>query len=199
MTISYSFRSWNISISINLIFFLDIIRGFKAKLAEKRKYDHLLTYRFLVASELWVFLNLVLALFMSIPAVNRYTHGTHITVAHAMGTTIGINTMILLGSFSWLLRMDQQGDRVVRQARLGARMALIGLPMLWFSLIAAGVLKGYRSVALGMTDHQELMEPVDQVLLVFLAGGVVVLAGLGTIAITYLGVLLRGARSRGIS
>jgi nitric oxide reductase subunit B len=181
------------------IFFLDIIRGFKAKLAEKRKYDHLLTYRFLVASELWVFLNLVLALFMSIPAVNRYTHGTHITVAHAMGTTIGINTMILLGSFSWLLRMDQQGDRVVRQARLGARMALIGLPMLWFSLIAAGVLKGYRSVALGMTDHQELMEPVDQVLLVFLAGGVVVLAGLGTIAITYLGVLLRGARSRGIS
>lgn len=31
----------------------------------------------------------------SIPAINLFTHGTHITVAHAMGSTIGINTMIL--------------------------------------------------------------------------------------------------------
>ena len=35
---------------------------------------------------------------MSIPAINIYTHGTHVTVAHAMGTTIGINSMILMAA-----------------------------------------------------------------------------------------------------
>ena len=31
---------------------------------------------------------------MSIPTINIYTHGTHVTVAHAMGTTIGINMIL---------------------------------------------------------------------------------------------------------
>ena len=86
------------------IFLINIMRGFRHKLAEQRRYKHLLPYRFLIASELWVFLNLFLALLMSIPAINRYTHGTHITVAHAMGTTIGINSMILLASLGYMLR-----------------------------------------------------------------------------------------------
>ena len=43
---------------------------------------------------------------MSIPALNLYTHGTHVTVAHAMGTTIGINSMILFAAC-----FDFFGDR----------------------------------------------------------------------------------------
>jgi nitric oxide reductase subunit B len=49
------------------------------------------------AADIWVFVNLVLALIISVPAFNLVTHGTHITW-HAMGSTIAINTMILLGS-----------------------------------------------------------------------------------------------------
>ena len=40
---------------------------------------------------------------MSIPAFNLYTHGTQITVVHAMGTTIGINTMIVLAGVFYCL------------------------------------------------------------------------------------------------
>lgn len=46
----------------------------------------------------WVAANLVLAIALSIPAVNLWTHGTPVTVAHAMGSTIGINTFLLLGA-----------------------------------------------------------------------------------------------------
>jgi len=42
------------------------------------------------------FLSLSLAIAMSVPAINVYTHGTHFTVAHTMGTTIGINSFLLL-------------------------------------------------------------------------------------------------------
>lgn len=55
-------------------------------------------YRFLMAADYWVIINLAMGILMSIPAINLYTHGTHITVAHAMGTTIGINVMIILAS-----------------------------------------------------------------------------------------------------
>ena len=48
-------------------------------------------------------LNLVLSISISIPAINFYTHGTHITVAHAMGSTIGINTLLLLASITLIV------------------------------------------------------------------------------------------------
>jgi nitric oxide reductase subunit B len=41
---------------------------------------------------------MILAIIISLPALNLITPGTHVTVGHAMGTTIGINGMILLNS-----------------------------------------------------------------------------------------------------
>jgi len=72
-----------------------IIWDWKKSLSEAKKDFHFLPYRFIVSSDVWILLNLSLAIAISIPAINIYTHGTHITVAHAMGSTIGINTMIL--------------------------------------------------------------------------------------------------------
>lgn len=163
------------------ILLINIIRGFKAKLSEHRMHRHLLTYRFLITSELWVFLNLFLALLMSIPAINRYTHGTHITVAHAMGTTIGINTMILLGSITYMLRIDERTEVLPRleRARLIAVYALL---VFWLALIIAGLMKSYRTIGLGMTDHRTIMQPIQPVLVVFGAAGLVLMYALGTIA-----------------
>ncbi len=171
------------------IFLINIIRGFRRKLDEQRKYQHLLTYRFLVASEFWVFLNLFLALLMSIPAINRYTHGTHITVAHAMGTTIGINSMILLASIGYMLRVDELPEARKRWIMIGRSIALVSLLLFWIALIGAGVLKGYRDVALNITDFQRMMRPVFSVLQVFAFAGLGVLAGLGMVAWSYLGAL----------
>ena len=179
------------------LIFINIIRSFRSKLEEHRKLKHLLVYRFLVASELWVFLNLLLALFMSIPAINRYTHGTHITVAHAMGTTIGINTMILLASLGYMLNVDEAAERVKWSIARGRTLAMVSLLIFWLALIIAGLLKGYRGTVLGMEDFQLLMEPVLQVLHVFAFAGLGLLAGLGLIAWRYLRLLRICGRTAG--
>ncbi len=124
------------------IFVIGIIQNFKTKMFGNQQHKHLLPYRFLLAAEVWVALNLLLALFMSIPAINRYTHGTHITVAHAMGTTIGINTMILLASFSYFTGNESYGG-IIRNA---FRLTQLSLFIFWTGLIVAGVIKGYLLV-----------------------------------------------------
>ena len=124
------------------IFVIGIIQNFKSKLFGEDKLKHLLPYRFLIAAEVWVSLNLLLALLMSIPAINRYTHGTHITVAHAMGTTIGINTMILMASFSYFTKNEAYGG----VTRTAFRFTQLSLFIFWVGLIAAGILKGYLLV-----------------------------------------------------
>lgn len=167
---------------------IGIIQGFKSKLEEREKFRYLLTYKFLIASEFWIFLNLLLALFMSIPAINRYTHGTHITVAHAMGTTIGINTMILLASISYILKMDEDKNKRMRlHLNIGYWTSQLSLLVFWVALIVAGIIKGYRAITLKITVFTELMEPVLKVLKVFMYAGFVLAIGLTIICWIMLG------------
>ncbi|MBS1643741.1 MAG: cbb3-type cytochrome c oxidase subunit I [Bacteroidetes bacterium] len=154
------------------ILLVNIIRGFRAKLASDRKYHYQLPYRFLAASEYWVLANLVLALFMSIPAINRYTHGTHITVAHAMGATIGINTMILLASFGYALKIDRLGSALRKNIAKYFVLVQVFLVIFWLALISAGVLKAWRETVLGMNSFDEIMRPVRVVLYLFAIAGV---------------------------
>lgn len=174
--------SYAISMTEWLIF-ISIVRGFRKKLEERRKYKYLLSYKFLVASEFWVFLNLGLALMMSVPAINRYTHGTHITVAHAMGTTIGINTMILLAAFGYMFNTDALKGKSRNRIVAYYWVTQVSLMIFWLSLIVAGVLKGYRSTALQIQPFQEMMSPVIIALKVFSYAGLGLLIGLGGIAV----------------
>lgn len=165
-TVSYtiSMTEWILVISI--------IRGFKNKMKEFVQLKNSIVYRFLAGAEWWVFLNLLLALLMSIPAINRYTHGTHITVAHAMGTTIGINTFILLGSFSYLLKWD---DRITTNGRLLFRRLYWTLHsfllVFWLSLIVAGILKAIGQSRIPMPDFATIMKPVEPFLILFVSAG----------------------------
>jgi nitric oxide reductase subunit B len=183
--------SWvrHVSYAISMtewIFFLSIIGGFKARLEERRKLRHLLSYKFLIAAEFWLYANLCLALMMSIPAINRYTHGTHITVAHAMGCTIGINTMILLAGLGYMLGIDDLQGMQKSIVLGGYYVAQVSLIVFWLSLILAGVLKAYRETALGMDKFQEMMAPVMSVLKVFSLAGIAVFTGLAPIGLVLL-------------
>jgi len=80
-----------------------IIYTWKNSVTTTEKQKNNITYRLLLASNFWIFINIILALLFSIPAINFFTHGTHITVAHSMGTTIGINTTILFASLFFVL------------------------------------------------------------------------------------------------
>ena len=81
-----------------LLIFGQLVFKFRKTLSEARKNFHSVSFRLLSFADLWIFLNLGAAIAISVPALNYYTHGTHITVAHAMGTTIGINTMLLFAA-----------------------------------------------------------------------------------------------------
>ena len=167
------------------LFFISMIRSFRLKLEAHRKLKYLLTYKFIIASELWLFLNLLLALVMSIPAINRYTHGTHITVAHAMGTTIGINSMILLGAIGYMLGIETLDIKLKKIIAIGYYITQVSLLIFWLSLIGAGLLKAYRNVAQNMTNFQEMMQPVIGLLKIFSIAGIGVLIGLFMILWVY--------------
>jgi nitric oxide reductase subunit B len=184
-TISYviSMTEW--------IILINIMQSFKAKLSEAKKFANIIPYRFLLASEIWIFLNLFLAILMSIPAVNIYTHGTHVTVAHAMGATIGINTMILFASIFYIF--TKHNDTFIQKNRIVITTSLwvgnISLLVFWFALIVAGIVKGYYMVT-EQVSFEVAMQHVRPFLWVFAVSGIFVAASLTFLA----AVLLRTKR-----
>ncbi|MCA8975530.1 MAG: cbb3-type cytochrome c oxidase subunit I [Planctomycetes bacterium] len=57
----------------------------------------------LVHAKWWTCGMLAVSILISVPNWNSIVHGTQVIVGHAMGTTIGIDTMVLLGCASWLV------------------------------------------------------------------------------------------------
>ena len=120
-----------------------IIYNFRKSYIEAKLKFHHLPFRLLSFSDGWIFLNLLLAITISIPAINLYTHGTHITVAHAMGATIGINTMLLLGSVFFIL--DELNESLMEKLKkyFGFSIVLLNISLIifWISLIGSGIAK----------------------------------------------------------
>jgi nitric oxide reductase subunit B len=67
------------------------------------------------ASKYWSVFILVSAVLISFPPLNALIHGTYAVAGHAMGATIGIDTMVLLGAIIWLL-----GEMLVARKGEGA-------------------------------------------------------------------------------
>ncbi len=168
------------------VFLIRMIQSFKKTLEQRAKLRHLLTYRFIIAAEFWVFMNLLLTLSISVPAINLYTHGTHITVAHAMGATIGINSMLLLASFTYMLKIDNLKGRVSKFLSFSYWVSQFSLGCFWIALIVAGFIKGYRTVENSKLNFQEIMEPVLKVMKVFSYAGVFLVISIASIVIVYL-------------
>lgn len=55
------------------------------------------------ASKYWSVFILLSAILISIPPLNAVIHGTYAVTGHAMGATIGIDTMVLIGAIIWIL------------------------------------------------------------------------------------------------
>jgi nitric oxide reductase subunit B len=95
-----------ISMTELLILFHMIFQWKKSLRKEDKELN--LSYRLLKMTDKWIILNLILAIAISVPAINLFTHGTHITVAHAMGATIGINTTILLAAGFFIYSLEEK-------------------------------------------------------------------------------------------
>ena len=114
----------------------------------------------------------------SIPAINFFTHGTHTTVAHSMGTTIGINTTILMAS---LLYLAGQSKPATKRVINGYWIFNISLLVFWASLLIAGVKKSLWQY-FTQRPFGELHDELYGVFVVFLLSGVGILLGLSLIA-----------------
>ncbi|WP_447950801.1 cbb3-type cytochrome c oxidase subunit I [Chryseobacterium koreense] len=116
-----------------------IIWLWRSSLTTAKKNYHLYSYRFLLSADIWILLTLALAIAMSVPAINVYTHGTHITVAHTMGATIGINSLLLL---SFIFDVFKIKEKISAERFTFAFFTLnISLFIFWVALLVAGVLK----------------------------------------------------------
>lgn len=180
-----------------LFVFGKIIWDWRASLQEWEKNRHCIAYRFLFAADIWVFINLALALAISVPALNLFTHGTHITVAHAMGSTIGINTMILLASIFYVVREYAPGEvhaGCSRQIRAGFWLANGSLAVFFGALVLAGLGKGVFWAGM---PFQSMMQNIRPFLAVFAVSGVTLLLGTWIVlwhGFRLLGVVERSAR-----
>lgn len=177
--------SWvkNVSYIISMTELLilgNIIRNWQRSVTVYKKHYHLIPYRFIAAADIWIFLNLILAIIISIPAINYYTHGTHITVAHAMGATIGINTMLLMASVFYITE-QQLFSFNVKVIRYGFWVTNISLFIFWLSLIGSGVVKATSQVK--DTVFQEMMLQLSPWFHAFISAGVGIF--LGIVLITY--------------
>jgi nitric oxide reductase subunit B len=190
--------SWikNISYLVSMTELVLIGRIFfkwRSTLDAQKKYSHIASYRFIMAADLWILLSLLLAVAMSVPAVNLYTHGTHITVAHTMGATIGINSFLLLA-----IAVDIIGERFtlnvkkIRLLRTGLTAANISLLIFWVSLIAAGVWKARWQMNANRAPFAEMMQQLRPFFLVFLIAGICLAVAITVILLPLLKRLVQG-------
>ena len=102
-------------------------------------------HRFAFSVTLWTFLMLAAAIAISVPPLNSLIHGTHIVTAHAMGTMIGIDSMILWTAIAWAAAgVAGPAHPAVRSGLM--RHAVTGLDValafLMFTLVVRGAAAG---------------------------------------------------------
>ena len=162
------------------IIFFNIIYTWSKKLKQETKLENLFAYRFLIVSEVWVFLNLFLALLMSIPVINYYTHGTHITGAHSMGTTIGIDTAILLASVCFIISRLKNDVGTLRSIvfKYGFYIFNVSLILFWGTLIFLGIYKAQMMVDPSAISFSEVHTALGSLYVVLIGSGIVLFIGL---------------------
>jgi len=171
-------RTFAYLVSMTELFILGkILWDWRSSLSALQKNRHCNAYRFMFAADIWIFANLIVALLISVPALNLITHGTHITVAHAMGSTIGINTMILLSSVFYIIREElpvEVHGQCSRQVMTGYWIANASLAIFFVALLMAGLGRGlYDGVS-----FQEMTLQIRPYLIVFAVSGISLMLGL---------------------
>lgn len=161
-----------------LLILANIIWQWRKTMSEARKNYHRMPYRLLSYADGWILLNLTLAIIISVPAWNYYTHGTHITVAHAMGSTIGINTMLLLASVFYIIKKERPEAFEKRKRWVGRGIVITNIALLifWASMLGSGLVK--ISGKLNQETFNTIMLKCEPYFKVFTYSGTIIFLGL---------------------
>ena len=155
-----------------------IIWKWKSNLQENKAFKNMNSYALMVSSDFWVFFNLLLAILISIPVINFFIHGTHVVVAHAMGSTIGINSLIL---FAYLYYHKQQTR--TKLFNTAYHLTNWSLGIFLTGLILSGTLKG-------MARHQgenyyQIVQTIEPYIHSTLLSGCILFIGITLLIISY--------------
>ena len=158
-----------------LLILAKIIWEFRSSFLKSSKRFHIMAFRFLMAADIWILVNLILAILISVPAINLYTHGTHITVAHAMGSTIGINSMILIASLCYVIgkKKEISGNGWIAK---GFYVANIFFLIFFSFLVIGGIMKGIATIEEQKT-YQDTITLISPVIKVFAYSGIGLFVG----------------------
>lgn len=167
-----------------------IIYSWKKSLNIKEIKENSFAYKFLIAADFWVFLNIILALLFSIPAINFFTHGTHITVAHSMGTTIGINTTILLASLFFIVSKLKGKKFIFNKLKWVYYLFNGSLLMFFCTLLYAGTKRGNWMYFTKDTSFSMLQESLYFTYIAFFVSGLILALTIAILAIQLLKSLL---------
>lgn len=136
----------------------------------------------MILADFWVFLNIILALLISIPAINLFTHGTHITVAHSMGTTIGINTFILLSSITYIFNTEFSfTESTIRKLKKAIQVFHISFIFFWTTLLLMGLKKSIWLFGNSIETFSKFQESQRFLTIAFVFFGLIMLTELGII------------------
>ncbi|MCZ6603481.1 MAG: cbb3-type cytochrome c oxidase subunit I [Planctomycetota bacterium] len=122
--------------------FIDVLA---MRRAERPAVDLVVADKFVRWAGIWTFLMLSLSLLISIPPINALIHGTHVVVAHSMGSMLGIDSFILWAGAAYIIRSMVGPDHpVVRGGRI--RLAIpwvsVFLIFFWAAFLGSGVATG---------------------------------------------------------
>lgn len=123
--------------------------------------------------ELWTLVSLASGILFAVPQVNLIVHGTYFVVAHAMGSMVGVNLLIIVAG--GLARAHRGWLINIPRALLGVRLVNLGLILVWAVLGAAGLAKGVIRIAGDYYDYQPI---VDRLIYGFPLAGAVLTAGI---------------------
>ncbi len=147
---------------------------------------------FMMSAKWWIVAMFFTAILISVPPLNSLIHGTHVVTAHAMGTEIGIDGMILFAAVAWILAecASRQVTRVP-----GMRWPAIGLNLSAALLVAWLHLSG---TVVGYTRYQHLPPPTwlrDASPIVFVVAGLATALFMGVILAAWIRFAFRPARA----
>ena len=161
------------------IILLRIFYKWSGQIKENKQHYFFFPYRFLMAADYWVIINLAMGILMSIPAINLYTHGTHITVGHAMGTTIGINIMIILASAFYFFKPSFINGKALKFNSALFWIVQGTLLLFLVSLMGMGVHRAIWQAGLSTDSFSQMMDGSKTWSLSFIIVGLLLVLSMG--------------------
>ncbi|MCG8527636.1 MAG: cbb3-type cytochrome c oxidase subunit I [Opitutales bacterium] len=157
---------------VAILSFLRHINGYRHYIRANQVKPHPIM-PLLLSAELWTIVAVCSGVLFAIPHLNFYVHGTYLIIAHAMGSMIGINLMIVVASALIFMRYDASAS--VFSIRWGTRIVNVSLVLLWVGLTIPSLIKGTSRTHEPYSSYIQNVEPW---LISFPIIGVLLLAGI---------------------